>query len=721
MLLTGSNLAGPTDLLVGFPAKVTIPDADKNGQDNAKLKVRLEVPTDVPMGYYPIRLAASGGISNLRLFCIDELPQLLASGVNRQFDAAQLVPATCVVVGQLAAEAGDYYKFTVAAGQRVSFDVLGRRLGSQIDPRLSIYSVRTKRELAHENDSPGCQSDPRLSYVFKEAGDYVVEVKDVLGRGGPDFAYRLRMGDFPLATVPIPMAAKRGSRTMVGFAGPYVGSAQPVEVDVPADRTVPVVWVTPKGKNGLSGWPVALALTDMDETVEHEPNNDPALANRISVPGGVTGRFQEADDMDCYVFASKKGQKITIEAQTLELYSPTVVYMTLKNAKSKAVVARTNPQSAPPADQRIEFTAADEVDYLLEVQHLNYVGGPSEAYHLTIQPSASTFDVTLASDRHDLAPGAFAPLNLTVNRRGYTGPIEVSVRGALQGSTAIKAGQNSGALIVTCPDDAALGPRNTMLLAEATIDGKAVTVPVSVKAPVSASLAGLPFPPMQLNQQVAFAVRPKAPFRLAVAMDPPEAVPGGTTQVKITANRDPDFADEIALSAPAGLPATVAIPKTPNITKGKNEVTFKLDVNAKTALGEYFLFVSGTAKVKDKAYAAHAMPLSLVVGGPFDLKTEPASLELKRGEKGKVTVTAKRKGGYKGPIAVDLRKLPANVTAPKATIAQGQDSVEIEVAAAANAMPAEKTDVDANGTATALNNMQAASPAFTVRILKSED
>src|SRR5262245_15587754 len=71
MLLTGSNLANPTGVLVGFPAKVTIPEGDKNGQDNAKFKVRLEVPADVPLGYYPLRVAATGGMSNLRVFCVD--------------------------------------------------------------------------------------------------------------------------------------------------------------------------------------------------------------------------------------------------------------------------------------------------------------------------------------------------------------------------------------------------------------------------------------------------------------------------------------------------------------------------------------------------------------------------------------------------------------------------------------------------------------------------
>jgi hypothetical protein len=737
MVLTGSNLAEPTRLLTDFPAKITIPAEEKNGQDPAKLKVRLEVPADVPLGYYPLRLATKRGVSNLRLFCVDELPQMTVAQPNQSFESAQQVPVPCVVSGQLAAEAGAYFKITASAGQRVSFEVLGRRLGSPIDPQISIYSTRSKRELAHDNDAPGCQTDPRLSYVFKEAGDYIVEVKDVLGRGGPDYAYRLRIGDFPLATVPIPMAAKRGSKAKIGFAGPLVEGVATVEVTVPADPAVEVLWVAPKGPSGLSGWPVALALTDMDESVEREPNNEPGQANRIAVPGGITGRFQRADDADFYVFAGKKGQKLMIEAQTLDLYSPTLVYMVLKNAKTKADLAKTNPQSPPPADQRLEFTPSEDGDYLLEVQHLNYSGGPSEAYHLVITPSTPGFDLTLAADRYELPVDGFVPLPLQVNRRGFTGPIEVSVHAVpvihagettprrtplpqLAGWTTIKSGQNSGALLVTASSDAPLGAYAATILAKATVDGKTVVQPINVRGPVTAALSGLPHPPLHLNHEVAFGVREKAPFTLAVRFESPGGVPGIPAQVIISATRAPDAADEIILGAPLGLPPNVPAPKMGNIAKGKNDLKISLDLNPKTPPGEYLLLFSARTKVKDREYAAHALPLPLVVGAPFDLKVEPSQIDLKPGHKRFVTVTAARKGGYKGPIALELRKLPAKTTAAKVTLAADQATTALEITAAADAPPADKNDVDVTGAATALNNLQNASAAFTVRVRKDE-
>src|SRR5262249_36861390 len=152
--------------------------------------------------------------------------------------------------------------------------------------------------------------------------------------------------------------------------------------------------------------------------------------NRISVPGAITGRFQKSDDTDCYIFVGKKGQKLLLEAQTLEYYSPTLVYLALKNAKTGAELAKSDPQKPPPTDQRIEFNPPEDGDYVLEVQHLNLAGRPSEAYRITITPSLPGFDVSLSLERYDLAPGSFAPVQLAVNRQGYAGPIDVRVVGS---------------------------------------------------------------------------------------------------------------------------------------------------------------------------------------------------------------------------------------------------------------------------------------------------
>jgi hypothetical protein len=720
LTLTGGNLANPTGFWASFPAKITIPTEDKNGTDNAKLKVRLEVPADAPLGVHACRLANKQGVSALRLLCVDDLPTVVEADASKSKATAQVVPVPCVVAGRSDAEANDWFRITVKPGQRLSFDVLARRLGSPLDPQLSIYHGKTMRELAHDNDSPGCQADARLSYLFKEGGEYLIGVKDVLNRGGAEYVYRLRIGEFPLATVPVPMAAKRGGKVQLQFAGPQVDGTAPVEIAVPADPAHNVVWVAPKGPSGQHGWPVPLLISDHDEIVEQEPNQEPAKANRIPVPGGVTGRFNMPDDTDLYLITAKKGQKLTVEAQTLEWGSPTLVYLVVKNAKTGAEIAKSNPAAPPPTDQKIDFTAPEDGEVLLEVQHLNFLGGASESYHIAVRPTRSDFDVALLTDRADLAALSVAAFPIQVTRRGYTGPIDVIVTGAegLTGATTIKAGQAAGTLLIQTKGEPKLGPHALVIQAKATVDGQAVTVPVSTRGPISTALAGLTYPPLHVQSQVAVGVKEKAPFSLAVKMDQPECAPGLPASVTITAMRGPGFVEEITLNPPQGLPPNVPAPKLGAIAKDKTELKFTLDVNAKTPLGDYVLLFTGKAKKDKTDINGDQAPLVLVVGLPFDLKVEPAPINLAPGAKAKVKVTATRKAGYKGPIGVELRNLPAKVTGTKSAIPQDQTTIELELAAAPDAAAVEAANVDVLGTATALANLQSASPAFTVRVQK---
>lgn len=720
LVLTGTNLTSPTGVAPGFTAKVTIPTEDKNGTDATKCKVRIEVPNDTPIGWYPFRFATLKGVSNLRVLCVDDVPQTQSNGNNRSKATAQMIAVPSAVSGAVAAEQGDFYKFTAKAGERLSFDCQARRIGSAIDACMYLFDAKTMRELKYDNDSPGCQTDPRITFTFKNAGEYLIEIKDVLNRGGPEFFYRLRIGDFPLATTPVPMAAKRGTKAKIGFSGPAVEGVAPVDLDVPNDPAMTVIWVAPKGANGLQGWPVPVALSDFDEAVEKEPNNNAKEATRIAIPGGVTGRFQQSDDTDFYLFSAKKGQKLTIEAQTLELNSPSLVRLHVTNSKG-AEVAKSNPAAPVPGDQKIDFTAAEDGDYFLEVQHLHLAGGPSEAYRVTVRTPATGFDVNLPNERFDVSPGGVTAIPVQIVRRGYTGPIELSTRGqtGFDGKASIKAGQNAGLLMVVAKGDLPMGAYQFQIVAKATIDGQPVQQTANAKAMVAQSLNGVAFPPMHLQSFVSLAVKEKAPFSLAVTIDPPDGIPGGKATVKITATREPGFEDEIALGPLTGLPPTVPAPKTiPAIAKGKTESSFPLDLNVKTPLGEYFVLLSAKTKHQGKEFGAVAPPLVLVVGPPFDLAVEPKALSLNPGEKVKLKVTATRKGGYKGPIALDVRKLPAMVTATKAMIAADQTTAEIEIAVAPTAPPAEVAGVDVAGTATALNNLQNASPGITVRVQK---
>jgi hypothetical protein len=720
LTLTGTNLAEPTGLWTSFPAKVTIPTDNNNGRDNAKLRVHIEVAKEAPIGFHAIRLATRRGLSNLRLFCIDDLPEVMQSNNNHSRKAAQTVPVPCVVVGRANPEVSDFYSIAVKAGQRVSIEILGRRLGSPFDPQISLIDPRSQHELVYSNDAPGLQTDARMTYTFKTSGDYLIEVRDVMYRGGADYWYRLRIGDFPCATAPIPMAAKRGSRVKVQFAGPAVTGLAPVEVNMPTDPATTVVWITPRGASGLVGWPVALAASDLDEFVENEPNDEPAKANRISIPCGVTGRFEKKGDTDHFVFAAKKGQRLVILAHTHDLFSPTEVYMVLKNAAG-AQIATSNPAGDP----RIDFTSPTDGDYVLAVEHLNYWGGPEESYRITIAAPEPGFDLTLPLDRFDIPQGGVTAVPIqTITRRDYNGPIEINFEGipGISGRTVVSSGTGLGPnqpaawLFVSASSDAVPGAYSCRVRGKAGIKNREIVADASVRAAVIQELAGLPYPPPDLTQWVGIAVTPKPPFILAARFATPEVIRGGAVPLTISAVRTPGFDEEIVLSS-VGLPATFTA-ALKNIPKGKNDVTVNVRAAANASLGHLLVGFAGTAKVKNNEYHTLAQPVDLSLTLPFDLRVEDGHLELTPGKKATMRIAVTRKGGYKGPINLEVRNLPAKVTAGKATVSPGQSAAEIEVSAAADAAANYKVDVSVLGVGTAAEGQQNSSPNFMIRVTK---
>ena len=615
LTLAGTNLQEPTGLWTSFPAKVTIPTDKNNGKVPTSLRVRLEVPKDAPLGFHSLRLATKRGMSNARLFCIDDLPQVLENNTNRSEKTAQAVPVPCVVVGRADAEATDYFKVTVKANQRLAFEVLGRRLGSAFDPQLTLLDAATGRELpaGFSNDAPGLQTDPRLVCTFKSAGDVLVAIRDVSYRGGADFHYRLRIGDFPCATTPLPLAAKRGSKTQVRFAGPSVEGVAPVEVQVPADLTVQAIQVAPKGASGLSGWPVMLHVSDLDEQVEKEPNNDPRQANRFVVPGAITGRFEEKDDTDCFVFKAQKGKRYLIEAGTTEHHSPTEVYLMLKNDKGAQLLA-TNPMLAP----RLDFTAPADGDYTLIVEHLHSWGGPDEVYRLSVTPYAPGFALTTNLDRWDAPAGGTVSIPLFVQQAGYNGAIEVSVLGpkGISGSTTIPAGPPkpptvaSGVLIVKV-EDLPPGPLSFAIQGKAMIDGKAVVHLASARTVVAAGMANLPVPPRPMFTQLGLAVTEKPPFALAATFDAASVPPGKPITATVTVTRQMGFAGEVTLTF-QGLPPTVKVTpvKVPG-AQASAKVTLTLPANMK--LGPALVTFVGTTKHNGRDWLVRSTPVQMLV------------------------------------------------------------------------------------------------------------
>lgn len=613
LTLTGTNLTEPTGVLLNCLAKVTIPTDNKNGTEAGKLRVKVTVDAKCVIGLYTIRVATKHGISNARPFVVDSLPLVAPAAAARNTkDTAQAVTWPCVASGTITNEASEFFKVKVNANQKLTFEVLARRIGSPLDPIVVLHDAKTKRELVdlYADDTPGLQGDCRLTHTFKEAGEILVEVRDTTYRGGGDFTYRLRIGDFPGATTAFPLAAERGKPATIGFAGPETIPA--VKVTAPKDAATAAFYVTPT--NGTTeGWSLPVLLSDHPELIEQEPNDEPAKANKLPVPGGVSGRFDKPKDVDHFAFTGKKGQKLAITVLTYEVNSPAEVLVRVLDAKG-GQVGSNNPAAAP---NRFEFTPPADGEYVLACEHQNFLSGPNEIYHLSVVPVEPDFSVALVFDRGEAPAGGGTGVFASVTRlNGFAGPVELSIDGdpALSGKVTLPAGQTFTFVPLLVKDGTKPGAFPFSVKATAAVGGATVVRYGTQTDAVKAALGGIPTPPPELLNQCALGVVEKPPFTVAFTADPAAIEKGKAGKVLVQATREKSADGDIVLT-PVFLPPNVTAAPKP-VPKGQTKGEIPLTVAANAASGKSPVVFKATTKVGGKDYAFTPPPLMIEVIEP---------------------------------------------------------------------------------------------------------
>ncbi len=121
-------------------------------------------------------------------------PRLIISDVAEFKDK---LPENAAVPLAISARASDdgkeqTYRFAVAPGKKLRFDVLGHRFGSPIDAVLTLRNEKGE-QLATNDDRPDSR-DPFLEFAVPgNVTTLVAAVKDMHDRSGPDYFYRLEV------------------------------------------------------------------------------------------------------------------------------------------------------------------------------------------------------------------------------------------------------------------------------------------------------------------------------------------------------------------------------------------------------------------------------------------------------------------------------------------------------------------------------------------------
>ena len=378
----------------------------------------VTVAADTPVGLCGLRLATRGGLSNMHLFLIDDLPPLTRPAAVKETKVA--LPAA--VWGTIRAESVDRYVIDVAAGQRVAFEVVGSRFGKDFDPLLLLRDAKG-RMLAERDNDPGLCFDCRFEHVFAVAGTYIVEVRDARFKAPEHGTYVLRMGRFPAARVALPAAVRPGEGASLVL--PELGGP-PLTLAIPADRPLgPFVASLRRKDDEGSTW-VSLNATADDVTVARKPCNSWEQATPAKAPGTICGVLDKPGLRDYFRIDLQRGQKVRLRGEARTLASPADLEIAVTDAKGKELRRATDPGQ----DQvTLDFTAPTAGVFGLTVRDLSRDGGPSFVYRLEVRGPQPTFSVNAEVEGLTVPKGNYQALPLTVTRSERFGAIKLRLVG----------------------------------------------------------------------------------------------------------------------------------------------------------------------------------------------------------------------------------------------------------------------------------------------------
>ena len=682
VVLKGDGLTATSKLISEIPGSVT----RLTGADYSFL---VELKPDAAVGLYPIRVVNEEGLSNLVLFSVGTLPETLEvaesamepkgkrDGAGDTRETALPLKWPLTVNGTLDGPDVDYFALDIRTPQKLVIEVDARRAGSALDPAFEVEDAQGK-VIAKADDSPGCGVDARLEVSFTRPGRYYVRLHDSKYSIQDASFYRLKVGQWQFADTVFPLGAPRGLKANLTLAGGNLGGPRAATVAMPADKPVALVQV-----EGSASLPLAVASTEG----EVDPSAAPGGALRNSL--WVNGRLDKPGAVHDYRLAVEPGQSWLVELAG-RAAGPTLAdaFVTVYGPGRKKLATRNDVASAALA---LPFTVPAGVqEVTISIEELLGRGGDQYGYRMRVSRAPADFVASVATPFINLPAGGTAVIPVAIQRRGYDGPIKVSVENAPPGvsiagghipsEAAAQSFNNDnagfrgarGAITLTAPANLApqMGELKLVAVAETPqgtivreLQGPALSVPVRGlrQGTVTANWLGyrLPFATAKALPVTVGTVTPL--IRMAQGFEVPlgyriQRRPGASAATRVASSQP---------SAVGNLRIGGAEPgKTPDTG------SMSLQSNFATPLGTFDLLVVADVLIDGKpvSLTGPAMEIEIVPG----FHVYPASKEWAARPGASVTVTGElqREPTFEGGIVrLTLQELPEGVECRGAEVA----------------------------------------------------
>jgi hypothetical protein len=417
--------------------------------------VEVTIASDAQPGEREIRLVTLRGVSNPLAFHVGQVPErsrkpmlsatLQVLGKEAQAlrkrlpsEAEERITVPCTVNGQIASGEVNRYRFRARQGQRLLITTLGRQLVPFIadavpgwfQPVLVLYNAKGK-EVAYDDDYR-FNPDPTIFYEVPKDGEYVFAIHDSLYRGREDFVYRITIGELPFITSLFPLGGPVGVAARPRMEGWNLQDAQLTPLGADAGPGIHSLAATSKG---FVSNRVPFALDNLPETLEQEPNDTPASAQKVTLPVIINGRIDRPGDWDVFQFIGQSNDTLVAEVQARRLDSPLDSVIKLTDAAGNLLAFNDDYEdlgaglNTHHADSYFMARLPADGPYYVHIGDTAQQGGPEYGYRLRLSAPQPDFDLRVVPSSLSLRAKSAAPLTVYARRKdGFAGPIKLGLK-----------------------------------------------------------------------------------------------------------------------------------------------------------------------------------------------------------------------------------------------------------------------------------------------------
>ncbi len=715
LTLVGMNLDASAKVETTMPATVTpLSRGAKPGDGPAFL---VEVPEDAKIGRYPVRVRTDDGISNVLLFAIGDFPEVSEdesqatepTGLNDSVDSAQAVETPATIQGRLIGPDRDYYKFKAKAGDRLVFEADARRSGSAIDPHIAVIDSDGKT-LARSSDAAGLGPDARAEVRFESDGEYFVWIRDERFSAQKADFYRLTIADYQYPAGVFPLGWQRGKEVEVEFFGGSLNKPVRQTITASSDGRFESRITAPGGRVDLP-----FVLSDGRETLE--PAGD---IKELEAGVTINGRIAESSEVDVYELAVTAGQDwafelISSEAAASELYGVLVV----KDQNGKTL-ASAGTYEGDKSLFRITYTGQTGSSAYLNfpvpkgvtklrvlVEDLLGRGGDGFTYRLSAHQQAPDFLVSLDSPYVNIPKNGTGRVQVTAERRGYNGLIEVSVPNPpagliVEGGGIAAVGRadsqparyERATLWLTAKPGAETGRFELDVVAKAKLDdGSVVERKASLPGFITQVAGDQPTRADWMGTKMAAAIGPEEPGVLEFLTPRKVRVVFGGKQHKVRWKFTPRGSARLAKAVAIPRDAGSARLRVDKDASKRDQGEIQLFAHERTSLGPTYLQLQAEVIDDGKRYTVFSQPMIIDVVPGYSIDAPETPVRISAGTDAKIAGEMMRDAEFPHTVTVKAENLPLGVECAETHLTPGATRYSLNCKAGMSAQPGEY-DVD---------------------------